>query len=146
MNLNQKQREYLTKRLQSLAVQKKASFKVEEPNLEPFMKKLKSVTPEKIFAILHKEVKPSIYRPWHNGVRERVDGFVKNSHSIGSDDFYSNFKEIQKEAEEFCKKHYKVFDERLKSIDDRCQEYCDKIVFAETYDEALKIISEFTKF
>ena len=143
--MNQKQRDYLIKRLQKLAEEKKANFKVEEPNLEPFIKKLKPVIPGELFAVLHKELKPEGYKPYTTDYK-RVSTLTDTSHAIHSRDFYSNYDEVQKEVREFCKKHYDVYDKRLISIDKECQIHCDKIVFAESYEEALAILGEFTKF
>jgi len=140
--MNQKQRDYLTKRLQKLAEEKKASFKVEDPDLTPFKKKLKT-DPAKISAKLKDQVSESHLGYGNNS---QVDGLSFGSVYIYAEDYYTNFHEVNKEAQAFCKKHYKLYDDRLASVNKKCQTLCDKIVFAESYEEALAVLEEFTKF
>lgn len=125
---------------------------MEEPDPAPFIKKLKQIPAQELvnFIIKKLNVRNSIHQDYDYKTKvsgpKIVNGFSEDSWYVYARDFYTNYEVVENEYKELCKKHYQTYDERLKSIDDRCQEYCDKIVFAETYDEALKIIKEFTKF
>jgi len=146
--MNQKQRDYLIKRLQKLAEEKKSAFKVEEPDANPFIKQLKMKNHNELVNLLTSKIKVSERKNYNYNIKDydRVYDLNDNYSSIYASNIYSNYSEVSEAFQAFCKKHYKVYNDRLASIDKECQNHCDKIVFAESYDEALKIIQEFTKF
>ena len=145
--MNQKQRDYLVKRLQKLAEMKKVSFRVEDPDVKPFIKKLKLKSFTDIMSIkgIQKLIK---IEPHRNGwtKKDSINGLDNDSEYLHTKDFYTNFDEIDEQIKEFCKKHYSIVDKRKNSVDDKCEELCDKIILAESYEEALEVIQEFSKF
>jgi len=143
--MNQKQRDYLIKRLQKLAEEKKASFRLDPPDISRFIGELKLIKEPALLALINRKLLlKEDMNGW--GDKAQVIGIKNDYGQIYVGDVYSNYKEVNAKCKEFCKKHYDVYDKRLISIDKECQIHCDKIVFAESYEEALAILGEFTKF
>ena len=156
--MNQKQRDYLIKRLEVIKNEKIASFKVEDPNLEPFIRKLKIERVgvlmnkiNKVFKNPENKTKGSYYdytqkgRPWT--ISSKVTGFSTGGYAkIEDSDYFTNLDEIQEKYREHCEKHYQVVTDRHKLIETKYVEMCDQIIFAEDYEQAAKLIKEFLKF
>ena len=159
--MNQKQRDHLIKRLVKIKDEKITGFHLDQPDPKPFARKLKVVKP----TTLIKEVAKNFglervhnttdngtyvdtgkrYKEWRTGTK--ANGFnITGGEHISASNYFVNLKQIKKEYEKYCEKYYQQEVDRHEAIEKKYVEMCDKIIFAEDYKEAAKLIEQFLKF
>ena len=157
--MNQKQRDYLIKRLKKIKDEKITGFHIDEPDPKPFIKMLKTVRIAPIIDKINKEfgditnsIESGYYADLGRRYKEYVNGTkidhlsIQNSVKIERDEYYTNLDKVQEKYKEHCKRHYQRVTDRHEAIEKKYVLLCDKIVFAEDYTEALSFIEQFLKF
>ena len=138
--MNQKQRDYLIKRLEQIKTSKIAEISGEkdyEIIYEKAKKKIEVIPNSKLLKEIQTGIKAFIDN--RISVIDRYNG----SYDYDFADAIVNKSEIAKFVkEESAKVKEELYKQTLK-IENKCKELQDKVMFAESYDDAIKIISEF---
>lgn len=155
--MNQKQRDYLIKRLEGIK-QEKLATKLPDPNFKPFIKKIKYIPSAKILDLVSSEIEKKVkninnYKSSNYDYKRKefIEGEVTRlsydaSYFSFTLDELTNILEVDAEYRDYVKKYYAGEEQRKQHIELKFQQLCDKIVFAESYDEALKLIQEFVNY
>ena len=139
--MNQKQRDYLIKRLGSIKDEKKKLFKVEEIDTEKLAGKLKLISDSKLLELVKTKIAEK--------VKYRIGNLTESYNSdvdIELKEAFSNASESDKEYKKLEKDRSRLQFVRMQSIENKYNELCDRLIFAESYEEAIKLITEFSKF
>ena len=155
--MNQKQRDYLIKRLEKIKDEKIAGYHIDEPDPKPFIKMLKTARIVSIIDRMNKEFGNITnktesgyyvgkgYGNYVNGTKI-IGLYSINSVTIKPEEYYTNLSKVREKYAEHCKKHYQKETDRHEAIEREYVKMCDQIVFAEDYKEAAKLIEQFLKF
>lgn len=137
--MNQKQRDYLIKRLTVVKGQKIGSITF--PSYDKvIINMVKKISDKQILKLVHKRVDKK--------VRDKVGSYTRYSSDLDLEigDIVSNAKECDEQVRKEKELNNAIKNDKIKSITEKYNEMCDKIIFAESYEEASKLMEEFLKF
>jgi len=139
--MNQKQRDYLIKRLDEIRRQKIANLELTPIDKQPYLDKIKIANTNKIIDLVTGKIESTVKDLLNRNYFYEGIGFC-----IDIVDITLNAKEVYESYDKARDKAYSVITQKKQSVDKKYNELCDKLIFADDYEEASKLIAEFTKF